>query len=193
MVAKGAGFTAQCPAFDRFQKKACGVCDPVVSNRTIFGEHLHQSICQGDLVGRLSAIFFGNTFERASKEVTMATFPLYLLSAFVLENPDEMPKALHRWPFRDPRIRLLPTTQSNGLSAEPNPCHPLSPIVAWVAITAVRNGARAVPPALEFQRRPVGDHRASGPDTVRRAAWHPFNQTGAMTSSGRLEVLGSHP
>jgi len=64
---------AQCPAFDRFQEQACGVCDPVVSQRTKFDEHLHQSICQGDLVGRLSAIFFGNPFERASKEAINMT------------------------------------------------------------------------------------------------------------------------
>ena len=60
-------------AFDRFQEQACGVCDPIVSHRTIFDEHLHQSIRQGDLVGRLSAVFFGNPLERALKQVINMT------------------------------------------------------------------------------------------------------------------------
>jgi len=39
----------------------------------MFDEHLHQSIHQGDLVGRLSAVFFEYPFERASKEVINMT------------------------------------------------------------------------------------------------------------------------
>ena len=65
--------SAQCPAFHSFQEQARGVCDPVVSHRAMFDEDLHQSIGQGDLVGRLSAIFFGNPFERASKEMINMT------------------------------------------------------------------------------------------------------------------------
>ena len=61
--------TAQCSAFDRFQEQARGVCDLVVNRRTMFDEHLHQSVGQGDLVGRLRAVLFGNPFERAAKEV----------------------------------------------------------------------------------------------------------------------------
>ncbi|MCY4460177.1 MAG: hypothetical protein OXC26_07240 [Albidovulum sp.] len=61
--------TTQCSAFDSFQEQARSVCDTVVSHSTMFDEHLHQSIRQSDLVGRLSAVFFGNSFECTSKEV----------------------------------------------------------------------------------------------------------------------------
>ena len=60
--------SAQYPAFDRFHEQACGVYGPVVGHRTIFDEHPHPSVWQGDLVGQLGVVFFGNSFERASKE-----------------------------------------------------------------------------------------------------------------------------
>ena len=42
-------------------------------HRTMLDEDLHQPIGQGDLVGRLSAVFFGNPFKRSSKEVINMT------------------------------------------------------------------------------------------------------------------------
>ena len=62
-------FPAQFPECDRFQELACGAGDPVVSHRTLFDKNLHLSICKGDLGGRLSAIFLGTVFERASKKM----------------------------------------------------------------------------------------------------------------------------
>ena len=66
-------FTAQCSVFNSLQEQARGVCDPVVGHRTMLDEDLHQSIRQSDLVGRLSAVFFGNPFKRSSKEVINMT------------------------------------------------------------------------------------------------------------------------
>ena len=64
---------AQRSTFNSFQEKARRVCHSVVGQRAMFDEHLHQSIRQGDLVGWLSPVFFGNPFERASKEVINMT------------------------------------------------------------------------------------------------------------------------
>ena len=66
-------FTAQCSVFDSLQEQARGVCDPVVGHRTMLDEDLHQSIGQGNLVCWLGAVFFGNPFERSSKEVINMT------------------------------------------------------------------------------------------------------------------------